>query len=475
MNYSMSTLTIERTTLSNLVYNEPYARKVLPFIKPEYFLDRNERVVFEEISKFLEKYGNTPTKESLSIEIDTRKDLTEEDFKRVLDVVETLSDAKVDMQWLVDTTEKFCKDKAVYNAILSGIQIIEGKDKEHTAEAIPSILSEALSVAFDQTVGHDYVEDGDERFEFYHKKEEKIQFDLDYFNRITKGGIPQKTLNIALAGTGVGKSLFMCHMAASTLMQGKNVLYITLEMAEERIAERIDANLMNISMDDLHDLPKKMFTDRLAKIQTKTNGKLIIKEYPTASAHSGHFRSLLKELSLKKSFKPDIIFIDYLNICSSSRFKGNASVGSYFYIKAIAEELRGLAVENNVPIMSATQTTRSGFSSSDVGLEDTSESFGLPATADLMFALISSEEMESLNQIMVKQLKNRYNDIGTNKRFVIGIDRSKMKLYDVEQEAQNDIVDSGQENDASAFDKTTFGNGLGKSKKAYDKFSDIKF
>jgi len=469
----MSIQTIERTTLSNLVYNEPYARKVLPFIKPEYFSNRHERVVFEEINKFVEKYGNQPTKEALSIELDNRKDLTEEEFKSVTNIVETLSNAEVDMQWLVDTTEKFCKDKAVYNAILSGIQIIEGKDKEQTAEAIPSILSEALSVAFDQNVGHDYVEDGDERFEFYHKKEEKIEFDLEYFNKITKGGIPQKTLNIALAGTGVGKSLFMCHMAASTLMQGKNVLYITLEMAEERIAERIDANLMNITMDDLHELPKKMFTDRLSKIQTKTNGKLIIKEYPTASAHTGHFRSLIKELALKKSFRPDIIFIDYLNICASSRFKGNANVGSYFYIKAIAEELRGLAVENNVPIMSATQTTRGGYSNSDIGLEDTSESFGLPATADLMFALISTEDLESLNQIMVKQLKNRYNDPGMNKRFVVGIDRARMKLYDCEQEAQDDIIDSGQEDDTPAFDKTTFGVGLGKSK-TYEKFEDIK-
>jgi replicative DNA helicase len=463
----MSTQTIERTTLSNLVYNEPYARRVLPFIKSEYFSDKTERVVFEEIYKFLDKYNNQPTVETLSIELDGRKDLTDEEFKKVLGVIGTLTDAKVDMNWLVDTTEKFCKDKAVYNAILSGIHIIEGKDKEHTAEAIPSILSEALSVAFDQTVGHDYVENGEDRYEFYHKKEEKLAFDLDYFNKITKGGLPQKTLNIALAGTGVGKSLFMCHMAASTLMQGKNVLYITMEMAEERIAERIDANLMNISMDDLHDLPKKMFKDKLSKIQSKTTGKLIIKEYPTASAHSGHFRALLKELALKKSFKPDIIFIDYLNICSSSRFKGNATIGSYFYIKSIAEELRGLAVENNVPIMSATQTTRGGFANSDVGLEDTSESFGLPATADLMFALISTDELNKLNQIMVKQLKNRYNDIGTNKRFVIGIDRSRMKLYDCEQEAQNDLVDSGQ-NDTPVFDKS-------RTSTTYDKFNDIKF
>ena len=462
----MSTQTIERTTLSNLVYNEPYARKVLPFLKAEYFLDPQERVVFEEINKFVEKYNAQPTKESLSIELDSRKDLSDEGHKKIIEIIESLNDAQVDMNWLVDTTEKFCKDKAVYNAILNGISIIEGKDKKHTPEAIPSILSEALAVAFDNNVGHDYVEDGDSRFEFYHKKEEKLEFDLDYFNKITKGGLPQKTLNIALAGTGVGKSLFMCHMAANTLMQGKNVLYITMEMAEERIAERIDANLMNISMEDLHALPKKMFSDRLDKIQKKTNGKLIIKEYPTASAHSGHFRALLKELALKKSFKPDIIFIDYLNICSSARFKGNANVGSYFYIKAIAEELRGLAVETNVPIMSATQTTRGGYANSDVGLEDTSESFGLPATADLMFALITTEELESLGQIMVKQLKNRYNDPGMNKRFVIVVDRAKMKLYDVEQDAQDDLVDSGQD-DTPVFDK-------GQNAK-YDKFNDIKF
>ena len=438
----MQAMTIEKTIFSNLIFNETYARRVLPFIKGEYFQDKTDRILFEEIYNFMDKYQAMATKETLSIELDNRKDLNGTEFQKVVEVIESLNDAEVDMQWLVNTTEKFCKDKAVYNAILSGIQIIEGKDKQHTQEAIPSILSEALAVGFDQHIGHDYIEDAEDRFEFYHKKEEKLEFDLEYFNKITKGGLPQKTLNIALAGTGVGKSLFMCHMAASTLMQGKNVLYITLEMAEERIAERIDANLMNVSMEDLHNLPKKMFTDRVAKINEKTNGKLVIKEYPTASAHSGHFRSLIKELALKKSFTPDIIFIDYLNICSSSRFKGNASVGSYFYIKAIAEELRGLAVETNLPIMSATQTTRGGFANSDVGLEDTSESFGLPATADLMFALISTEELEGLNQLMVKQLKNRYNDLGTNKRFVVGIDRSKMKLYDCEQEAQEDIIDS---------------------------------
>ena len=468
--YNMSTQTIERTTLTHLIYNEDYTRKVLPFIKPEYFANRNERVVFEEIEKFLEKYNSLPTKETLTIGIDNRKDINDEDYKKVVDIISTLDKTEVDLQWLHDETEKFCKDKAIYNAVLDGISIIDGKDKNRTPEAIPSILSDALAVSFDLSVGHDYVEDGLDRYEFYHKKEVKIPFDLDYFNKITKGGLPQKTLNIALAGTGVGKSLFMCHMAASTLMQGKNVLYITLEMAEERIAERIDANLMNVTMDDLHTLPRKMFESYLTKINKKTNGKLIVKEYPTASAHVGNFRSLIKELALKRSFKPDIIFIDYLNICASSRFKGNANVGSYFYIKAIAEELRGLAVETNVPIMSATQTTRGGFVSSDIGLEDTSESFGLPATADLMFALISTEELEDLNQICVKQLKNRYNDPTMNKRFILGIDRAKMRLYDVEQEAQKDLVDSGQINEEPVFDNTPF---AGKTSK-YEKFSDIK-
>ena len=464
----MSIQTIERTTLSNLIWDEDYARRVIPFIKPEYYSDKNERVIFEEIGSFIDKYNSIPTQEALTIELDNRKDVNDEEYKKIVDIIGSFSKSEVDTQWLLDTTEKFCKDKAIYNAVLEGIGIIDGKDKERTPEAIPSILSEALAVSFDTNIGHDYVEDGEERFDFYHKKEVKITFDLDYFNKITKGGLPQKTLNIALAGTGVGKSLFMCHVAASTLMQGKNVLYITMEMAEERIAERIDANLMNITMDDLHTLPKKMFETQLSKIQKKTNGKLIIKEYPTASAHVGHFRSLIKELALKRSFRPDIIFIDYLNICASSRFKGNANVGSYFYIKSIAEELRGLAVETNVPIMSATQTTRTGFTSTDIGLEDTSESFGLPATADLMFALIATEELEELNQIVVKQLKNRYNDPTMNKRFVLGIDRAKMRLYDCEQEAQSDLVDSGQ--NENVFDNTPF---AGKGK-AYEKFSDLK-
>ena len=466
----MLTQTIERTTLSNLIHNEDYCRKVIPFIKPIYFANRDERIVFEEIEKFLEKYNALPTKETLTIGVDSRKDLTDEEYKKIVELIGSLEKTEVDLQWLHDETEKFCKDKAIYNAVLDGIKIIDGKDKQRTPEAIPSILSDALAVSFDLTVGHDYVEDGLNRYDFYHKKEDKVKFDLDYFNKITKGGLPQKTLNIALAGTGVGKSLFMCHVASSVLMQGKNVLYITLEMAEERIAERIDANLMNITIDDLHTLPKKMFENYLTKIQKKTNGKLIIKEYPTASAHVGNFRSLIKELALKRSFRPDIIFVDYLNICASSRFRGNANVGSYFYIKAIAEELRGLAVETNVPIVSATQTTRSGFVSSDIGLEDTSESFGLPATADLMFALISTEELEDLNQICVKQLKNRYNDPTMNKRFILGVDRAKMRLYDVEQVAQKDLVDSGQEEDEVVFDNTPFA-GKGKN---YEKFSDLK-
>ena len=466
----MSTQTIERTTLTHLIHNENYCRKVIPFIKSDYFSNRDEKIVFEEIEKFLEKYNSLPTQEALSINVDNRKDLTDDEYQKIVELIGSLNKTEVDFQWLHDETEKFCKDKAIYNAVLDGIKIIDGKDKQRTPEAIPSILSDALAVSFDLTVGHDYVEDGLNRYDFYHKKEDKVKFDLDYFNKITKGGLPQKTLNIALAGTGVGKSLFMCHVASSVLMQGKNVLYITLEMAEERIAERIDANLMNITIDDLHTLPKKMFENYLNKIQKKTNGKLIIKEYPTASAHVGNFRSLIKELALKRSFRPDIIFVDYLNICASSRFRGNANVGSYFYIKAIAEELRGLAVETNVPIVSATQTTRSGFVSSDIGLEDTSESFGLPATADLMFALISTEELEDLNQICVKQLKNRYNDPTMNKRFILGVDRAKMRLYDVEQVAQKDLVDSGQEEDEVVFDNTPFA-GKGKN---YEKFSDLK-
>ena len=459
--------TIERTALTNLICNEDYARKVLPFIKSTYFDEREEQIIFEEISNFVDKYQKIPTQTSLEIEVGERKDLNETEHKKIVDIIKTLNPIEVDFDWLVDHTEKFCKDKAIYNAIVDGIKIIDGKDKKRTPDAIPEILTDALSVSFDNSVGHDYIEDAEARFDYYHRIEERIPFDLDFFNKITKGGLPPKTLNIALAGTGVGKSLFMCHVAANCLSQGKNVLYITLEMAEERIAERIDANLMNVSMEDLQSLAKQMFTDKMSKIIKKTKGKLIVKEYPTATAHSSHFRGLIKELAIKKSFRPDIIFIDYLNICASSRFKGAQNVNSYMYVKAIAEELRGLAVETNVPIMSATQTTRSGFVSTDVGLEDTSESFGLPATADLMFALISTEELEELNQICVKQLKNRYNDPTMNKRFVIGIDRAKMRLYDVEVDAQQDLVNSGQD-DEPVFDNTSFGS------KSYDKFSKLK-
>ena len=458
--------TIEKTILANLIHNEQYTRKVLPFIKGDYFSDRTERTVFEEIQKFVDKYNDLPNQNALEVELDSRKDLNEDDYKRVLSVVKELeSDDNANFEWLVETTEDFCKDKAVYNAIVDGIAIIDGKDKKRGVDALPTILTDALAVGFDNRVGHDYLHDTDARYEFYHKVEEKIPFDLDFFNRITKGGLPQKTLNIVLAGTGVGKSLFMCHMAANCLSQGRNVLYITLEMAEERIAERIDANLMNISIDDLHELPKQMFDNKIGQIIKNTSGQLVIKEYPTASAHSNHFRGLIKELAVKKSFKPDIIFVDYLNICASSRFKANGNVNSYMYIKAIAEELRGLAVETNVPIMSATQTTRSGFSNSDIGLEDTSESFGLPATADLMFALISNEELEELDQIAVKQLKNRYNDPTINKRFVIGVDRAKMKLFDVEEGEQDGLVDSNQRKGAddkfveAVFDQTDFGDG----------------
>jgi archaellum biogenesis ATPase FlaH len=452
---------LETTILSNLFFREEYARKALPFLKAEYFSKRIEQVLFGEIVQFVEKYNNLPTKETILIEVEKRKDINEEELSEIKDYVAGVSNENSDEQWLIDTTEKFCKDRAVHNAVLSGIKILDGKDKQHTPEAIPHILSEALAVSFDKSVGHDYLDDAENRFEWYHTKEKRYQFDLDYMNRITKGGVPSKTLNIALAGTGVGKSLFMCHAASAYLQQGCNVLYVTLEMAEERIAERIDANLLDVSMEDLHVMPKDLYNNKIKKINAKTNGKLIIKEYPTASAHSGHFRSLLNELSLKKSFKPDIIFIDYLNICASSRFKGG-NISSYFYIKAIAEELRGLAVEFDVPIFSATQTTRTGFTSTDIGLEDTSESFGLPATADFMFALISNEELEALGQMKVKQLKNRYNDPSVNRAFIIGVDRSKMRLYDVNQSAQN-IVDANQTEDPYV-----------KKERAYDKFSDFK-
>ena len=444
---------IERTALSNLIHNEEYTRKVLPFIKEEYFSDRTERLLFTEIYKFVNKYNSLPTKEALSIEINSAKSVNEDEYKKITDVLSTLNKEPVNQDWLVETTEKFCKDRAIHNAILGGIQIIDGKDKKHTPEYLPEMLTSALSVSFDQKVGHDYLQETKERFDFYKKKEERLELDLDYFNKITRGGIPSKTLNICLAGTGVGKTMFMTHLASSILLQGKNVLYITMEMAEERIDERIDANLLNVGMSDLEELPYSMYETKINKLQSKTSGKLIIKEYPTASAHTGHFRALVKELALKKSFKPDIVFVDYLNICASARFKAGANVNSYTYIKAIAEELRGMAVENDIPIFSATQTTRGGFVSSDVGLEDTSESFGLPATADFMFALISSEELDDKNQIMVKQLKNRYNDPTVNRKFILGVDRSKMRFYDVEQTAQTDLVDSGQPTTERKFEK----------------------
>ena len=428
---------IEKTTLKNLLYNEDYTRKVLPFLKPEYFEDRSERIVFSEIQKFIDQYNKRPTKETLQIDIGKRKDLNEEEYKRIVELISTLNKEEIDLDWLVNTTEKFCKDRAVHNAVMDGIHILDGKDKKHTPEAIPEILRDALSVSFDRNVGHDYLSDIERRFDFYHKKENRIPFDLDYFNKVTKGGLPTKTLNVALAGTGVGKTLFMCHQAASALAQNKNVLYITMEMAEERIAERIDANLLNISMEDLHMLNRKLFNDKITQLQSKTTGTLIIKEYPTASAGANHYRALVNELALKRTFKPDIIFIDYINICASSRFKAGSNVNSYTYIKAIAEELRGLAVELDVPIVTATQTTRSGYVSTDIGLEDTSESFGLPATADFMFALISSEELEKAGQMLVKQLKNRYNDPTMNRKFIIGVDRARMKLFDIEQQAQN--------------------------------------
>jgi replicative DNA helicase len=442
---------LEVIVLKNLVYNEKYCRKVLPFIKSEYFETHEERVVFEEINKYVQEYQTQPPLNAIAIECERRTDLSQDGFQNILDLLKTFTEDKVDYDWLIDTSEKWCKDRAVYLSLLESIKIADGKDKTKSRDAIPSILSEALGVCFDEHVGHDYIDDFESRYDFYHRKEEKIPFDLEFFNKITKGGLPSKTLNIALAGTGVGKSLFMCHVAASSLLQGKNVLYITLEMAEERIAERIDANLLNINIQQLVDLPKQMYETKIIKLAQKTVGKLIIKEYPTASAHAGHFKSLLNELALKKGFKPDIIFIDYLNICSSSRYKGTI-VNSYTFVKSIAEELRGLAVEFNVPIFSATQTTRSGYGSTDVDLTDTSESFGLPATADLMFALISTEELEQLNQILVKQLKNRYNDPTMNKRFIVGIDRAKMRLYDVDQSAQTDLVDSGQDLDEEPED-----------------------
>lgn len=446
-------MTTEQIILANLISNEEYARKSLPYVKAEYFADKLERLTYTEISKYVEKYNTLPTKESLIIEIDSANNIIDSEYEQCVQIINGLkSDANEGDGWLLDITEKFCQEKSLHNAIMSSISIIDGSDKNKDKGAIPQILSDALSVSFDPNVGHDFLEDGDERFDFYHRTEEKLAFDLEYLNKITKGGLPKKSLNIILAGTGVGKSLAMCHFASANLLDGKNVLYITMEMAEEKIAQRIDANLMNVTLDELETLPKPIYDKKLDKVKGKTSGKLIIKEYPTACAGSGHFRYLLNELKLKRAFVPDIIYVDYLNICMSSRVKGGAQVNSYTLVKAIAEEIRGLAVEFNVPIVSATQTTRSGYTNSDPGLEDTSESFGLPATADFMIALISSEQLEDLSQVMIKQLKNRYGDPNLYKRFVVGIDRAKMRLYDVEQEQQEDIVDDGP-----VFDKGDYG------------------
>jgi len=450
---------LEVVILKNLIFNEEYTRKVIPFLKEEYFPDNTQKKFFSEVKNFIEEYKTLPTYESLLINFTESKKLNETEVKSCIDILREINNdknEKSEFEWLLDQTEKFCQDKAIYNAIMNSVSILDENSRENKSKGeIPKLLSDALAVSFDSHIGHDYINDFDARYDFYHRQETRIQFDLDLFNKITKGGLPIKTLNIALAGTGVGKSLFMCHVAASCLAQGKNVLYITLEMAEEKIAERIDANLLNVDMSELYNLSKEDYERKFDHLKTKINGKLIIKEYPTASASSLHFRALLNELQLKKNFKPDIVFIDYLNICSSSRIKPGANVNSYSYVKAIAEELRGLAVEFAIPVVSATQTTRSGFTNTDPGLEDTSESFGLPATADFMFALISTEELEQLNQIMVKQLKNRYGDPNHFKRFVVGIDRAKMRLYDAEQSAQIDIIDSGQVDDKPL---NTFGN-----------------
>jgi archaellum biogenesis ATPase FlaH len=460
---------LEKQILTKLVHDEDFLRKTIPFLRDEYFNDRNERQLFKLIVDYVKKYNSTPAIPALSIEIENLTGINDDDYKTLSQYVTDLKDTDVDKQWLLDQTEKFCQDRAIYNAIMSSIQILDGRDQKNDKGNIPTILSEALSVSFDSHVGHDFLEDYLQRYDFYHKKEERIPFDLEYFNRITKGGLPNKTLNIALAGTGVGKSLFMCHCAASNLSAGHNVLYITLEMSEEKIAERIDANLLNVQVDELSVLPKDAYEKKIKRVMDKTTGRLVIKEYPTASAGANHFRHLLNELNLKRNFIPDIIYVDYLNICISSRLKYGSNVNSYTYVKSIAEELRGLAVEYNLPIVSATQTTRSGYSNTDVGLEDTSESFGLPATADLMFALISSEELEDLGQIMVKQLKNRYNDPSSYRKFVVGVDRAKMKLYNVEQVAQEDIAD-----DKPAFDKSESGKRINLEKKFNkDVFADF--
>ena len=465
---------IEQVILQNLVTDDAYMRKVIPFLKRDYFLENSDRLIFDRVKAFIDEYNTPPNKDALIVALQNDKTLNEEQYKEVAGIIQELNPTEHNKDWLYKETEKFCKDKAIYNAILNSIAIIDGRDAAKTQDGIPQLLQDALGVCFDNNVGHDYIENADSRYEFYHRVESRTPFDLEYFNKITNGGLPNKALNVVLAGTGVGKSLFMCHVAASTLAQGKNVLYITLEMAEERIAERIDANLMNITLDQLKDLPKSIFDNRIEKIRNKTEGRLIIKEYPTAGAHTGHFKALLNELQLKKQFKPAMIIIDYLNICSSSRFKSGSNINSYTLIKSIAEELRGLAVEEDLPILSATQTTRSGYGNTDVELTDTSESFGLPATVDFMFALISTEELEQTNQIMVKQLKNRYNDPTANKRFMIGVDRSKMKLYDLEQSAQKGLTDANLDIDrVDKPQKSNYNIGDAFNKRSRD-FSSIK-
>lgn len=471
---------IELTILKNLVHNEDFARKTLPFVKENYFSDSSERLVFRRIHDFMTKYNSRPTREAIGIEIESSTNLSEEEHKRSLELVRSLVEPEpVTMDWLLESTEAFCQERAVYNAIMDSISILDGKDKNRTKNAIPEILSEALGVSFDSHIGHDFIDDFEERYEYYHRVEEKVPFDLELMNKITRGGLSRKSLNIILAGTGVGKTLAMCHFAAANLAMGKNVLYITMEMAEEKIAERIDANLLNIATEDIKQLPRDLYENKIARLKTKTQGKLIIKEYPTASAHVGHIRHVLNELNLKRNFVPDIIYIDYLNICCSSRIKAGGNVNSYTYVKAIAEELRGLAVERNLPIVSATQTTRSGYSNSDPGLEDTSESFGLPATADFMIALIRDEGMDDRGQLQVKQLKNRYSDPSENKRFFVGVDRVKMRLFDLEESAQNDIIDDsrgGKTKRAEAImDNTKFGMEDRERSKPKSKFNKFKF
>jgi archaellum biogenesis ATPase FlaH len=460
---------IEKTILSRLLHDDDFLRKTIPFLKAEYFTDRHFQSLYNVINDYVEKYNNSPTIPALKIEVENLTGVSDDDIKEIYNTINEFKEDDSNQQWLLDETEKFCQNKAIYNAIMKSISIMDGRDKENAKGNIPDILSKALAVSFDTHIGHDFLDDYNERYDFYHKKEIRIPFDLDYLNRITKGGLPKKTLNIALAGTGVGKSLFMCHCAAANLTAGQNVLYISLEMSEEKIAERIDANLLNVQVDELTVLPRDAYEKKVNRVREKTAGKLIIKEYPTAAAGANHFRHLLNELKLKKSFIPDIIYVDYLNICISSRLRYGSNINTYSYIKSISEELRGLAVEYDLPIVSATQTTRSGYSNTDLGLEDTSESFGLPATADLMFALISSEELENLGQMMVKQLKNRYNDPTLYKKFVIGVDRSKMKLYDVEQRAQEDIVD-----DKPLFDDSKTGKRVGSERKSrQDVFKEL--